>query len=369
MRKLQFLCVRETQESIAASVHRLIAQQIESLKLPGWTVQKDRIYNAIGTEFTFVGIRTDPAKIKSTEGIDICIVEEAESVSSESWKILIPTIRKPSSEIWVLFNPREKDDPTYQRFIVNPPDDAYVRKVNWRDNPWFPRELVAEKDHCAKVDPDEYAHIWEGECRQRSEAQILRGKWRVEPFEPRPSWDGPYFGLDFGFAQDPNHAVECYIGDGNIWIRRESRSIGLDTDALPDRLTQDIPEIASRELRCDNARPETISYLQRHGLPKALAANKWPNSIEDGIKWLRAHDAIVLHPCCQHLIDEASHWAHKVDRITGEVLPQVVDKHNHGWDAVRYALSPAIRGNIFVRDSAAMPAPIQPIADTPWGTF
>lgn len=348
---LQGLCVRETQESLADSVHRLLSNQIEEMGLPGWTIQKDRIFHANGSEITFAGIRTDPAKIKSAEGVDWCWVEEAETVSKVSWDILIPTIRGKGvplgngqfagAEIYITFNPREKTDPTYQRFVINPPPSALVMEVNWRDNPWFPESLVVERDHLARTDPDAYQHVWEGKPMSRSDVQVLRGKWRIERFEPTGGWDGPYFGMDFGFAQDPTHAVECWIHGRNIYVRREARGIGIDIDLYPE-LLRGLAGAASSVLRCDNSRPESISYLQRHGFPAAIAARKWPGSVEDGVAWLRSHDAIVIHPDCPALAEEARLYAHKVDRLSGDIRPEIVDAHNHGWDAVRYACDPMI---------------------------
>lgn len=348
---LQGLCVRETQESLADSVHRLLSNQIEEMGLPGWTIQREKIFHSNGSEITFAGIRTDPAKIKSAEGVDWCWVEEAETVSKASWDILIPTIRGhgvpnpdgtyQGSEILITFNPREKTDPTYQRFVIDPPPSALVMEVNWRDNPWFPESLVVERDHLARTDPDAYQHVWEGKPMSRSDVQVLRGKWRVERFEPGKGWDGPYHGMDFGFSQDPTHAVECWIHGRNLYVRREARGIAVDIDRYPELLVG-LKGAAASVLRCDNSRPESISYLQRHGFPQAIAARKWPGSVEDGVAWLRAHDAIIIHPDCPAIAEEARLWAHKVDRLTGDIRPEIVDAHNHGWDAVRYACDPMI---------------------------
>lgn len=351
---LQGLCVRETQESLADSVHRLLSNQIEEMGLPGWTVQRERIFHANGSEITFAGIRTDPAKIKSAEGVDWCWVEEAETVSKASWDILIPTIRGKGArrkdgtytgaQIFISFNPREKSDPTYQRFIENPSSDALVLKVNWRDNPWFPEVLRAEKDHLAKNDPDAYLHVWEGFPVSRSDSQVLRGKWRVERFEPvKDVWDGPYYGMDFGFSQDPTHAVEVWKHQNNLYVRREARGIEIDIDRYPELLMK-FQGAEAHALRCDNARPESISYLQKHGYPKAIATRKWPGSLEDGVAWLRSHDCIVIHPDCPALAEEARLWSYKVDKLTGDIRPEIVDKHNHGMDALRYAMEPLISG-------------------------
>ena len=127
-----------------------------------------------------------------------------------------------------------------------------------------------------------------------------------------------------------------------------------DIDRYPELLMR-FPDVERHALRCDGARPESISYLRKHGFPKATAARKWPGSIEDGVAWLRSHDRIVIHPECPHIAEEARLWSHKVDRLTQDIRPEIVDKHNHGWDAVRYAVEPMISGKGLQRDA---PAPV-----------
>jgi len=206
---LRILCTREIQDSIKDSVHKLLKDQIRLLGLAGYTVQNDVIKHVNGSEFLFKGLYSNLSKIKSFEGVDICWVEEAEAISEKSWEILIPTIRKNGSEIWVTFNPYLETDPTYKRFILNPPPNAIIKKVNWSDNPYFPKELKEEKDYIKEVDYDLYLHIWEGHCKTASDAQIFRGKFVVEDFnvhkiakEKNLSIEF-YFGLDWGFSQDP----------------------------------------------------------------------------------------------------------------------------------------------------------------------
>lgn len=172
-KKLRILCTRELQGSIKESVHKLLSDQIESLGLQAhYQILQNEIRGINGTEFIFEGIRHNTDKIKSSEGIDICWIEEADKVTELSWSILIPTIRKKGSEIWVSFNPHLKTDATYQRFVISPPPDAIVQKVSWRDNPWFPEELKKEMEHLKKVDHDKYLHVWEGEIRQIAEGAI-----------------------------------------------------------------------------------------------------------------------------------------------------------------------------------------------------
>ena len=145
-KKLRILCTREVQNSIKDSVHKLLKDQIEMLGLNPWfRITNEMITTTCGSEFLFKGLRFDPLGIKSTEGVDICWVEEAQSVSADSWDILIPTIRKEGSEIWVSFNPGEETDPTYQRFVVNPPDNCVTVEVNYYDNPYLPDSSAAER--------------------------------------------------------------------------------------------------------------------------------------------------------------------------------------------------------------------------------
>ena len=163
---LRILCARETQESISESVHRLLADQIKAIGLESfYHVQQNAIYGVTGTEFSFAGLRHNVLNIRSLEGTDIVWVEEAHAVSHDSWETLIPTIRKTDSEIWVSFNPQDASDDTYQRFVVNPSPRAVVRKVTWRDNPWFPDVLRAEMEELRAKNEDEYRHVWEGDVR------------------------------------------------------------------------------------------------------------------------------------------------------------------------------------------------------------
>lgn len=346
MKQLRILCAREYQNSIQESVHKLLCNQIDDLGLTGFYgggITQTGIKGVNGTEFIFSGIKNNVTKIKSMEGIDICWVEEAEKVSAESWEVLIPTIRKPGSEIWVSFNPNLETDPTYKRFVVNPPDDSVVIKISWRDNPWFPDELRREKDYLARVDYDAYMHVWEGECRIASGAQILREKVTVEHFEVEgDGWDGPYYGADWGFATDPTAAVKLWIKGRRLYLEHEVYGVGVEIDQTPAMFDR-IPGARQHIMRADNARPETISYLQRHGYTRLYAAEKWPGSVEDGIAFLRSFEQIVIHPRCVNAQQEARLWSYKTDKLTGDVLPVVVDAHNHIWDAVRYALQPMIR--------------------------
>lgn len=177
--KVRIFCGRELQNSMSDSVIKLIADTIEdSSYLPFFEIQRNAIYNTLtGSEFMFYGIKNNPNKIKSLEGIDIVWIEEAENVSNESWDILIPTIRKPNSEIWITFNPKNLLDPTYQRFVVRPPKNSFLLKLNFDQNKHFPDVLRQEMEDCKKRDYDLYRHIWLGQPIADSELAIIKPAW------------------------------------------------------------------------------------------------------------------------------------------------------------------------------------------------
>lgn len=171
-RPMKVMCCREIQKSIKESVHSLLERRIKDHELSGYTVLNTEIRHANGTQFIFDGLWQNVDSIKSIDSVDICWVEEANTVSEESWKKLIPSIRKAGSEIWISFNPELKSDPAYQRFVLNPPPNAIVEKVSWRDNPWLSSEARAEKDHLKATDYEEYLHVWEGELKQFADGAI-----------------------------------------------------------------------------------------------------------------------------------------------------------------------------------------------------
>ena len=340
--KLRILCAREYQASIKDSVHRVLADQITRLGLEGsYTVQESSIVGKNGTEFLFKGLKRDISQIKSTEGIDICWIEEAEAVSDHSWKTLIPTIRKDNSEIWVTFNPALESDPTYQLFVAKTTDRAIVRYVTYDDNPWFPDVLRAEADELYLNDPEAHAHVWRGKPWARSDAQVLAGKWQVMNFEPTDQWHGPYFGADWGFAKDPTSLIKCWVHDNTLYIEWEISGAQMDFDAT-ERAFDRIPDSRKYVIRSDSARPETIAEMKKRGF-RTESAPKWSGSIEDGITHLRSYAAIVIHPRCPRTIEEARLWRYKTDPRTEDVLPILKDGNDHCMDALRYALSPLIR--------------------------
>ena len=149
----RIVCAREIQKSIKDSVHALLSDIIREHGLDDfYTILETEIRGKNGTQFLFRGLKHNTTDLKSLEGADILWIEEAENVSDRSYEIVIPTIRKEGSEIWVSFNVKNVSDPTYQRFISAQSDDVAAVKVSWRDNPWFPDVLRKEMEKLKAAD-------------------------------------------------------------------------------------------------------------------------------------------------------------------------------------------------------------------------
>jgi phage terminase large subunit len=185
-KRTRILCAREIQDSIKESVHQLLKDQIQTLGQEDFFKVKETSITAInGSEFIFEGLRHNVDNIRSKEGIDIAAVFEAKNVSKASWEVLIPTVRQPGSEIWVEFNPELDTDETYKRFVLDPPTNAIVRKVNWTDNPWFPEILEQEIEDLKSRDYDAYLNVWEGFCRVTLEGAVYAKELREATEEGR----------------------------------------------------------------------------------------------------------------------------------------------------------------------------------------
>lgn len=377
---LRILCTREFQVSIADSSHKLLKDTISRLKLDSWFTITDRsIKSRVGAEFIFKGLHNNEQGIRSVEGIDICWVEEAQSVTALSWQSLTPTMRKAGSEMWVSFNLIDENDATYKRFVAAPPADrnstvcvparsnSIVHKLNYYNNPYFPDELREEMENDRELDYELYEHIWEGMPRRRSNAIVLNGKYRVEEFDD-DLWkqaDTLLFGADFGFATDPSTLSRMFIlpasvrkaGEkGNdLYISHEAYGYHIEFEDYPEfysgkvgpdaekRGYAGVPDAENWPIKADAAAPATISAIRRRGFAIS-AAEKWQGSVEDGIRYLRSFNQIVIHPRCVKHAAEAFLWRYKVDpkRVDDHgqplVLPVLVDAHNHTWDGVRYGL-------------------------------
>ena len=344
------VCIREIQKSLKFSAKLLIENKIHQFGLDQYfDITQNEIRRKHGKGVCiFQGMQDHTAEsIKSLEGFKYAWVEEAQSLSARSLKLLRPTIRMEGSEIWFTWNPDQPTDAVDQFFCgeQGTPDNALLIHVNLNDNPFEVDTLRAECESDRKRMSDEdFAHVWEGAYNLKSDSLVFAGKYRIEEFEPKAHWSVVH-GLDFGFANDPTAAIKAWVGDDKLWIEYEAGRTKLELDDTALFVRDAIPGIQNYVLRSDSARPESISYLKRHGLPKIKGVKKWSGSVEDGVEHIRSYQEVVIHPRCKNTIQEFRLYSYKIDRKTGDVLPQIIDANNHYIDALRYALEPMIKRN------------------------
>ena len=339
------VCVREIQKSLNQSVKRLLELKIEELNAGEFfNIQDSVIKSKRGNgRIIFQGMQNHTAdSIKSLEGYDRAWVEEAQSLSQQSLDLLRPTIRKPDSEIWFTWNPRNENDPV--NWLLrgdNPPPKSAVIEVNYEDNPWFPDVLSDEMEYDKRRDPDKFQHVWKGAYLQNSQSRVFRN-WCIEEFDA-PDEAMFRLGADWGFSVDPTVLVRCHIVGRKLYVDYEAYMVGCEITDTPD-LFMEIPDSERWPIVADSARPETISHMRKNGFPKIMGAIKGPKSVEEGIERLKSYD-IIVHPRCVHTIDELMLYSYKTDPATNQVLPILEDKKNHVIDALRYACEGVRRAN------------------------
>jgi phage terminase large subunit len=332
------VCVREIQKSLNQSVKRLLELKIEQMQVGHlFEVQEAVIKNRLGTGLIiFQGMQNHTAdSIKSLEGYDRAWCEEAQSLSQRSLDLLRPTIRGDGSELWFTWNPHLETDPVDVLLRgPNPPPNCQVVQVNYLENPWFPEVLREEMEYDKRRDPEKYHHVWMGGYLRNSEARVFKN-WKVEEFDT-PADAVHRFGADWGFSVDPTTLIRAHVIGRKLYIDHEAYHVGCEIMDTPS-LFLTVPESEKWPIVADSARPETISHMRKNGFPKIMPAVKGPNSLNEGVEWLKTYE-IIVHPRCIHTIDELTLYSYKTDTLTGTVMPVLEDKKNHVIDALRYAL-------------------------------
>lgn len=358
------LCGREYMNSLEESSMEEVKQAIRSV--PWLDDYFDIGEKYIRTKckkvsYVFCGLRHNLDSIKSKARVLLAWVDEAESVSDLAWKKLRPTVRESGSEIWITWNPEKDGSATDKRFRKTPPKNSIIVEMNYNDNPWFPDVLEEERlDDLNSLEYSDYAWIWEGAYLENSDKQVLANKYVVQSFpdDLYQKADRLLFGGDFGFAKDPSTLIRMFMLDRNLYIEYEAYGSGVELNDMwkfyagkegatdkqlaewevtDDAKFTGIPEARKWPIKADNSRPETISHIKTQGF-NISSAKKWQGSVEDGVTFLKGFRQIIIHPRCKETAKEARLYSYKTDRITGEVLPVILDANNHCWDAVRYGL-------------------------------
>lgn len=346
---LRVMCTRETQSALRESVHQLLVDQIAGMGFAKfYRIQQVQITGINGSEFVFAGLSDQTAaSIKSFEGADIVWVEEAQTVTRRSWTILIPTIRKPGSEIWLTWNPEMDNDDTWKRFVENPPKGTIDIEMNWRDNPWFSSELNEKRIHDQLQMRDyEYEWIWEGKTKPAITGAIYADDLakmflekrvcdvRFDPSKPI------YAVFDLGW-NDSTSVIVC---------QRHLSSLRI-IDYLED--SHQRPDHYSNWLRTrDYAVTELFlphdgahDHLTGQSVQRTLEDLKWmttvlpPQDVEQGIRAVRqAFPGLYIDRRAERLVECLKRYRRVIPRTTGEPSKPLHDEHSHACDALRYAI-------------------------------
>lgn len=341
----RIVCARQFQNSIADSSKTLIEIKIKELGLSDQFRITDREIVHIYTQsrFTFIGLDRNPDSAKSLEGADICWIEEARTINARSMEILIPTIRKPGSELIWTWNPEKPDDPVDDYFRGNhnvpgrkfvAPPNSIICDVGIEDNPWFYHTtLPQEMWHMEAGNHTRFLHVWKGGYDESYETKVFTNI--IHGRLPITEYMAPRYGIDFGFGQDPFAIVKLYVNNltRQIYIARTAsgrfplRDLPLVIDSV----------IESRDdlIRADPSGAIEIDHLQSQGF-NVIKAHKPAGSVKSGISWLQGYQ-IWIDPDCEDMREEARLYSWQVDKLTRKVLSVPVDAHNHLWDSVRYA--------------------------------
>lgn len=211
-------------------------------------------------DFAFIGLRHNLDSIKSKARIHLLWVDEAEPVSETAWMKAVPTVREHESEIWVTWNPERKNSATHQRFRFDPPDGAKIVELNYRDNPWFPDVLEAERQNDFKKRPDQYAHVWEGDF-----VTIV---------------EGSYFARDLAKARQEGRISK--VAADPLMTLRAYWDIG-GTGAKADATAIWIAQFIGKEIR-------VLDYYEDQGQPLATQVNWLRDKKYDRALCILPHD-------------------------------------------------------------------------------
>ena len=345
----RILCTREVQKSIQQSVHQLLKDQIARLGLGGWyEVLQTTIRGKNGTEIFFAGLSDMTVdSIKSFEGVDVVWCEEAQTISDRSWSVLIPTIRKEGSEVWITYNPELETDPTHDRFVVNCPPDCRVVEMNWSDNPWFPTTLEMERQHAKNtLKPEVYDWIWEGRCKPAVEGAIYfdevskaesEGRIRDVPADPllktHAVWDLGWNDKTsiilvqkaaselrvVGYIEDSHRTLADYAA------QLRAMPLNWGVHYLPH-------DGFSKDFKTGKSAQEILEAL-------GCTVEPTPNMhIEDGIRAARLVFPRTFFDKTKAagLIECLKRYRRNISSKTGEAGSPLHDQYSHGADAWRY---------------------------------
>lgn len=351
------ICLRKVGDTTRTSTLAQIRWAIDKLEVNHlWHVTvspAEATYLPTGQMILFKGL-DDPVKLKSVKAVQgyfkfLWFEEAAEFKGPAEMRNVRQSVFRGGDKFveFVSYNP--PPDPHHwinkEAEVKKPGRETYHSTYKEAPPEWLGQQFIEDAEWLRENNPLAYDNEYMGLPVGNNEAIIFAGRYRVAEFTPQPHWHGPYYGLDWGFSTDPMALVKCWIEEVGkryrLYIEYENFGTSISIDDTPDFI-REVPGAEQNKIRADNSRPEMIAHVKSRNF-NIEAADKWPGSVEDGITVLKGFVEIVIHTRCTHMQEEARLYSYKIDKLTKDVLPDIVDKFNHGWDAVRYALAKYIK--------------------------
>lgn len=348
--KRKILVIRKVGATIRDSIYALfihiLAEDLQILDI--CDVPKSSLYIGLpnGTQILFKGL-DDSEKIKSIAGIDDIVIEEATELTLDDFSQLNLRLRSANgyNQIHLMFNPVSKVNWVYGYWFADSaviPENTSVVHTTWNDNEFLPQEYVDSLLNMAKNNPTYYKIYALGQFATLD--RLIFENYKVEQFNhidilKRPKTKA-YFGLDFGYTNDPTAFIACIVSesDKRIYIYDEFYQKELVNTDIASLIAY--KGYAKEIITADAAEPKSIDEIKRYGIRRIKAAAKGRDSILNGIQFIQQYE-VIIHPDCKNAIMEFENYTWKKDKKTNEYYNEPNDEFNHLIDALRYALEDA----------------------------
>ena len=339
---LNLVCLREVQKSIKHSSKKLLADRINTLGLNEYfdiLLTEIRLKHGRGI-IIFNGLQDHTVdSIKSLEGFSLCWVEEAQTITSHSLELLIPTIRAEKSKMFFTYNPKNETDAI--ELLRDEKENKVVIHSTYLDNHFAPSTIYEEAEEMKIKRPQKYNHIYLGQYGQAEGLVFERVESRVIREDEVKGLECVQ-GLDFGYTNDPTAFCINYIDHKNkiLYVFDGFYKKGL----LNNQIAQEIKKLLAHKhiIFADSAEPKSIDTLKFDGITRIRSAIKGKDSINAGIDYLLDFH-IVINSHLVDFIDEANNYTWAIDKATNKPTNKPIDANNHFWDSCRYSISDKVK--------------------------
>ncbi|HFI0135916.1 TPA: PBSX family phage terminase large subunit [Streptococcus suis] len=342
-RKILFL------RKVGATVYDSIFEDVKQC-LDAWDLlDKCKVNNSAyrielpnGVQFIFKGL-DNPEKIKSIKGISDVVMEEASEFTLDDYTQLTLRLRDrkhKQKQIYLMFNPVSKVNWVFNAFFVKRPKNTVIYQTTYKDNRFLDDVTRENIEELANRNEAYYKIYALGEFATLDKLVFPKYEKRLlnkDKLAHLPS----YFGLDYGFINDPSAFMHVKIDDKarKLYIVEEYVRKNLTNDKISEAIKG--LGYAKEEIRADSAEKKSNQELRNSGIPRIIDAKKGPGSVMQGIQYILQYD-IVVDERCVKTIEELENYTWKKDKATNEYINEPVDSYNHCLDAVRYAIQDRI---------------------------